>query len=146
MKAERAAHAEVVGVHHPVLNFDFLALNTDVRDPVLPATVGASGDVQFEMLIEAGQTLFQFVHQPTGKALRFCDGEFAELRSTACDRPAPEGRTADFQPDRVEFVRQSVSVKWLAHLRPAGSAYWWRAIRRRHNVRRDRRQTAFDLP
>src|ERR1700680_121794 len=55
METERSTHAEVVGVHHAVLNFDFFTLNPDVSDPMLAATVGASGNVQLQMLIETGQ-------------------------------------------------------------------------------------------
>ncbi len=54
MQTERPAHAEVVGVDHAVVNLDLLALDADVGNPVLSATVGASGHVQFQMLIETG--------------------------------------------------------------------------------------------
>src|SRR5271170_8221527 len=51
---EAAAYAEVVGIDHLAVDSDFLAFNADVGDPVLAATVGAAGDVEFQLLIETG--------------------------------------------------------------------------------------------
>ena len=73
------------------MDFDLLAFNADVGDPVLPATVGASGDVQLQVLIEAGQALFQFFDQPAREALRFGDRQLAEFRAAAGDGAAREG-------------------------------------------------------
>ncbi len=56
-------------------------------------------------------SLFQFFDQPAGEALRFGDGEFAEFRSAACHRAAPESRTTHFESDRVELLRQRFSVE-----------------------------------
>ena len=94
-----------------VVNFDLLALDADVGDPVLAATVGASGDVKFQMLIETGQAFFQFFDQPAREALCLRDGELAEFCAAARHRAAPESRTADLQSDRVEFFRQRFSVE-----------------------------------
>ncbi len=90
MQAERSAHAEVVGIDQAVVDFDLLALNADVGDPVLAATVGASGDVQLQVLIESGQTFLQFFHQPARETLGFGDGQFAEFRAAARHGAAPE--------------------------------------------------------
>ena len=88
MQAERAAHAKVVSVDQTAVNFLLFAIDANVGNPVLSATVGASGDVQFQVLIEARQTIFQFFDQPTSKALRLGDRELAEFRSAAGDSAA----------------------------------------------------------
>src|ERR1700686_2048751 len=147
METERSTHAEVVGIHHAVLNFDFFTLNPDVSDPMLAATVRASSNVQLQMLIEAGQTFFQFFHQPAGETLGFGDGQLAEFRSAARHRAAPEGGTADFQPDCIELFRQSVRVEGgyvhdeqVLHVRGtqfAASKALGEIRRRLHLLRRD---------
>src|SRR5580700_6926603 len=38
-----SAHTKVVGVHHAISNFDLLALDANVRNPMLAATIRASG-------------------------------------------------------------------------------------------------------
>src|SRR5277367_1348490 len=52
--AYASAHAEIVGVDHLAFDLDFLAFQADIGDPVLTATVGAAGDVDAELLLEAG--------------------------------------------------------------------------------------------
>ena len=89
--ADAAAHAEIVGVDHSAVLLDFFAFDADVGDPVLAATVGASGDVQFELLFEAGEAVFEFRGEPAGEAFGFGEGEFAEFRAGAGDRAAREG-------------------------------------------------------
>src|ERR1700731_2539260 len=69
--AHAAANTEVVRVDHFAVLFDFLAFNADVSDPVLAATVGASGDVQFELLFESGQAVFEFFGEPAREAFGF---------------------------------------------------------------------------
>src|ERR1700726_3910659 len=59
--AHATADAEVVGVDHFAVLLNFLAFDADVRDPMLAATVWASGDVQLELLFEGGQALFEFL-------------------------------------------------------------------------------------
>src|SRR5919197_4236264 len=83
IQANRAAQAEVVGVHHSPIELDLLALNPDVSNPVLSATVWTSGDVQFEILIETWQPFLQFLDQPTREALGLCDGQLANLCTAA---------------------------------------------------------------
>ena len=58
MQAERAAQAEVVRIQHAIADFDLLALDANVCNPVLAATVRASGDVKFQVLLETRQSLF----------------------------------------------------------------------------------------
>src|SRR5579863_1774473 len=55
MQAQRATHAEVVGVHHLTVDLQLLALDADIGNPVLAATVRASRNVQLHVLIEPGQ-------------------------------------------------------------------------------------------
>src|SRR5271169_3555991 len=85
MQTERSADAEVIGIDQTSINFHLLAVDAKVGNPVLTATVRASGDVQFQVLIEAGQAFFQFFHQPAGKALGLGDRELAEFRAAAGD-------------------------------------------------------------
>src|ERR1039458_6125342 len=75
MQTERSAQAKVIGIDHATVDFDLFAVDADVGNPVLSATVGAAGDVQFQMLIEAGEAVFQLFHQPAGEALCFRDRE-----------------------------------------------------------------------
>src|SRR5208337_214328 len=86
MQTECSAKAEVIGIDETSLDFHFLAINANVGNPVLSATVRASRNVQLQVLIETRQTLFQFFYQPAGKALRLRDRQLAELRSGAGDR------------------------------------------------------------
>ena len=88
MQAERAAHAEVIGVEQAVLHLDLLAFDTKVGDPVLAATVGAPSDVQLEVLVESGEALIQLLDQPSREGLGFRDGELAELGTAARDGAA----------------------------------------------------------
>jgi hypothetical protein len=67
MLANRSSDAEVVGVDELPVLLDLLALQPEVSDPVLAATIGASGDVQLEVLLEARQPLVEFFAQPTGE-------------------------------------------------------------------------------
>src|SRR6266849_7919977 len=111
MQTERSTKAEVIGIDEAAVDFHLLAINTNVGNPVLSATVRASGNVQLQVLIETRQTLFQFFHQPQGKALRLRDRELAELRAAACHGAAPERRPAYAQSNRVQLVGQILSIK-----------------------------------
>ena len=55
MQTERSANAEVIGIDELPVDLDLLALNANVGNPVLPATVRASRDVQLQVLIEPGK-------------------------------------------------------------------------------------------
>ena len=104
MQTERSAKAEVIGINKAAVDFNLLAINANIGNPVLSATVRASGNVQFQVLIEAWQTLFQFFHQPAREALRLRDRQLAELRAAARDGAAPERRPANSQSNRVQFL------------------------------------------
>src|SRR5580698_4517437 len=64
-------------------------------------------------LHEAGQTLFQFLNQPSRKTFGLGNRQFAKFGSAACDRAAMKRRAADLQSDRIEFLRQ----RFLIHRR-----------------------------
>ena len=64
MLAHRSAQAEVEGVGKLALVLDFFAFDADVRNPVLAATIRATGHVQLELLIKSRQPLLEFVNQP----------------------------------------------------------------------------------
>ena len=88
--ADRAAKAEVEGIRKLAVVLYFFAFDADVGDPMLAATVGATGDVELELLIEGGEALIEFVDEPAGESLGFRDGQLAELRAGAGDCAAPE--------------------------------------------------------
>src|SRR5579859_1516346 len=62
MQPKRSANAEVIGIDESVLNLDFLSFNTDVGDPMLPAAIGASRNMQLQVLIESRQPVFEFFY------------------------------------------------------------------------------------
>src|SRR5258708_4743034 len=62
MQTESSAKAEVIGIDDASVDFHLLAINSNVGNPVLSATVRASSNVQLQVLIETRQTLFQFFH------------------------------------------------------------------------------------
>src|SRR5258708_408470 len=111
MQTERSAQAEVIGINETSVHFHLLAINANVGNPVLSATVRASRNVQRQVLIKAGQTLFQFLDQPAGEALRLRDRQLAELRAAASDGASKEGRPANPQSDRVQLFGQILSIQ-----------------------------------
>ena len=88
--AHGPAEAEIVGVGQLAIVLDLLAFNADVGDPMLAAAIGATGNVQAQLLIELRQALFEFVDEPASKSLGLSDGELAELGARAGDGSAPE--------------------------------------------------------
>jgi hypothetical protein len=52
--ANSSANAEVVSVSHAAIHLQLLALNANVRNPVLATTVGATGDVELQLIVESG--------------------------------------------------------------------------------------------
>ena len=115
MQAERAAHAEVVGIDHLAINFCLFAFEADIGDPVLAATVGASGHVQLQVLIEAGETLVHLLDQPARKALRLSNGDLAEFGAAAGDRSTRERGTTHAESDRIELFGERFGVERREH-------------------------------
>ena len=101
--ADGAADAEVEGVDHLAVLLDLLAFEADVGDPVLAAGVGAAGDVEADLLVEAGETLFELGDEPLVEGLGLGDGELAELGAGAGDGSAPEGGDVDVEAECVEL-------------------------------------------
>ncbi len=89
--ADGASNAEEEGIDQLAVLLDLLAFEADVGDPVLAAGVGAAGNVEPDLLIEAGKALFEFGDEPLVEALGLGDGQLAELGSGAGDGSAPEG-------------------------------------------------------
>ena len=89
--ADAAADAEVVGVHHFAVDFNFFAFEADVGDPVLAARVGAAGDVQLDVFLVAGEALVELFGEPARVRFGFGEREFAEFGAGAGDRAANEG-------------------------------------------------------
>ena len=79
MLPNRSTETEVVGIYQFAFVLDLLAFDPDVGNPVLSATVRASGDVQLQVLIEAGKTFFEFFNQPAGEG-------FGSLVHALCTR------------------------------------------------------------
>src|SRR5215471_18317863 len=52
LRSEGASHAEVICIYEATVDLDLLALDPDVGDPMLTATVGAPGDMKLQVLIE----------------------------------------------------------------------------------------------
>jgi hypothetical protein len=93
--ANTAANAEIVGVDQFAIDLDFLALDADVGDPVLAATIGAAGDVQFELMLEIGIAIFESFGEPASEALGFGESEFAKFGAGAGYGTANESGTRD---------------------------------------------------
>src|SRR5665213_2116905 len=101
--ADGSADAEVEGVYELAILLDLLAFKSNIGYPVLAATVGAAGNVQLDLLVEAGETVFHLADQPLRKAFGFGNGELAELGAGAGDGAAPEGRDVDLEAERVQL-------------------------------------------
>ena len=101
--ADSAADAEIVGVDEFAIDLDFLALDANVGDPVLAATVRAAGDVEFDLMFEPGIAVFESFGEPAGEALGFCESEFAEFGAGASNRTANEGGASNGESSGVEL-------------------------------------------
>ena len=99
MLADGSAKTEVVGVGELAFVLDFFAFDADVGDPVLAAAVGAAGYVELELLVEAGEAVFELVDEPAREALGLSDGQLAELGAGAGDGAAPKVSAFDLQTD-----------------------------------------------
>src|SRR5437868_3232035 len=62
--SDGTSDTKVIGIDQFAALFDLLAFKPDVCDPMLPTTVGTSGNVQLELLIEFGNTRLQLLDQP----------------------------------------------------------------------------------
>lgn len=102
--ADAATDAEVVGVDHFAVNFHFLALDADVGNPVLAAGVGAAGDVETDVVLIAGETLFELFREPAGERFCFREGEFAEFGASASDGAANKSGGLDVETVSGEFL------------------------------------------
>ena len=98
-------HAEVVGVDEGSVDASLLPLDPDVGDPVLPTAVRAAGDVELDVLVEAGEAVLQLVDQPGGEALGLGQGQLAELRARAGHGAPPEGGSLQGKACRFEGPR-----------------------------------------
>src|SRR5271170_5163807 len=104
-------HAEVKSVHQLPILLDLLALKSDISDPVLTATIGATGHVQLDLLVETWQPLLHLAHQPLRETFGLGNGQLAKLSAGAGDRSAPEGRHIDLQLHAVQSNHQVRSFR-----------------------------------
>src|ERR1700722_17207836 len=77
--AHRAAQAEVERVDQRAILLDLFALQSNIGNPMLSATVRAARHMQSELLIELRQPLLKLFHQPAREPLRLRDCQLAEL-------------------------------------------------------------------
>src|SRR5262245_62624843 len=110
MAADRAAHAEVVGVEDRAVDLELLALEAEVGDPVLPTAVRAADHVDPEMLLEPGQPLLERFDKAAGETLRLGERQLAELGARTGDRPAPERRRIEHEVGRLELAHEGASA------------------------------------
>jgi len=101
--ADSSANAEIVGVDELAIHFDFFAFDADVGDPVLAATVGAAGDVELDVVAEAGEAVIELFGEPAGERLGFGESELAEFGAGAGNGAANEGRAFDGKASGNEF-------------------------------------------
>src|SRR5580704_11833867 len=90
--ANAPADAEVICVHHAAIHFDFLAFDADIGDPMLAATIRAAGNVEAQLFLKIGEALFEFLREPSSKALGFRQRELAKFRACASHGSASEDR------------------------------------------------------
>src|SRR5438128_12131415 len=95
MRPHGAADAEVVGVDHLPVHLGLLALEADVGNPVLAAAIRAAGDVELQVLLEAGQPRLDIVHEVAPEALGLRESHLAALAARGRHGAPPEGRTLD---------------------------------------------------
>src|SRR5215471_15418214 len=103
-----AAQAEVVRVHQLAVDLDLLAFHANICKAMLATTVGTSGNVQSELLIELRELLLKFFHQPARERLCFCNGQLAEFGASASYSPTPERRSLYMQTSRVQSCDHSL--------------------------------------
>ncbi len=81
---------------------------------MLAAGVGAAGDVEADLLVEAGHALFEIGDEPVVEGLGLGDGEFAELGAGAGDGSAPEGGDVDVEAEGVELDDEALRSRGRA--------------------------------
>ncbi len=101
--ADAAADAEIVGVDHLAVGFDFLAFDADVGDPVLAAGIGAAGDVQAKVILIVGETLVKLLGEPAGVGFGLGEGKLAKFGAGAGNGTADESGSRDGKAGGVEF-------------------------------------------
>ena len=102
--ADTAADAEIVGIDHFAVGFNFLAFDADIGNPMLAAGIGAAGDVKAELFLIVGETIFELLCEPASVGLGFGEGEFAEFGAGAGDGAANEGGRFDGEAGVGEFT------------------------------------------
>src|SRR5579862_9552229 len=110
MQTQRSPDAEVVSIEQTIIDFDLLALDANVGDPVLAAAIRTAGDVKLQVLIEAGQSFFHIFHQPSREALGFGDGQFAKFGAAASYCAARERGAVYLEPNRIKFFREFIRI------------------------------------
>ena len=78
---------------------------------MLAAAIGAAGDVDAELLLEAGDAVVELGGEPTGEAFGFGEREFAKLGSGAGDGGASESGGAHRQSGGGEFTSDATALR-----------------------------------
>src|SRR5438105_468206 len=87
--AHGASQTEIIRILEASIRFYFFAFQPDVGNAVLATTIGATGNIELQLLVEAGQPFLQVVHQPACKRLGLSNSQFAEFAPGAGHGPAP---------------------------------------------------------
>jgi hypothetical protein len=69
--SDASTDAEVISVDHPAIYFDFLALDADIGDPMLPATIGAASYVYTKLFLKIREPLLELVGKPASESFGF---------------------------------------------------------------------------
>src|ERR1700737_594415 len=102
-----AADAEVIRVDHATIDLQLLAFDSNVRNPMLPAAIGAASDVQLQLLLKTGQPLIELFRKPAREAFRLCERELAKFRARASGGATRKRRRANWKPDRGKLAGNS---------------------------------------
>ena len=102
-----SANAEIERIDELAFVLYLLPFDTDVGDLMLSTAIRATGDVQFELLVELGNAQFHLFHQPPREGLGLRDGQLAKLGSSAGNRSSPEGTAIDMQIEFIQFLSQT---------------------------------------
>src|SRR5215469_14824404 len=82
---------------------------------MLSATVGASGDVQLQVLLESRQAFVEFFGEPARKRLGLGDRDLAELSAGAGDDATAKWRSLDRQTGQRQSVSDARDIR-LRHV------------------------------
>src|SRR5579871_754860 len=96
--ADSTAKTEVVSILNAARNLELLAFQADICNAMLATAVRAARYVEFQLLIELRDTLFQLFNQPASEGFGFRDRQLAELAAGASHGAAPKRGSRNMKP------------------------------------------------